>query len=835
MQDIRYALRGLLKNKSFTIAALLTLSLGIGANTAIFTIYRQVLMKSLPVHKPEELVILRSPGPKNGRVIGDTDKSAQAFSYPMYKDLRDRPDSKEVFSGLIARFYLQVGISYAGQSSQVWGEIVSGNYFNVLGVQPALGRVFTAQDDISKGGHPVAVLSYQFWQDRFGGDPRILNQIMKINGHHMTIVGVTQKEFRGVQKGFTPNVFLPMTMKGQMTPNNDGLDDRMNYWAHLIGRVKPGITMAQAEARLAPVYKSILESEAPLQRGMRGNTLKRFTERQLNLIDGSQGRLITQEEVSAPLKLLMGIVGFILLITCANVAGLLIARSAERQKEIAVRQALGASRWRMIRQLLMESIVLSVIGGIAGFTISLWLSSIIGRLMFTHDLTDGVTLTPDSHILLFNFGVSFFTGIVFGVLPAFKAVGSNTMTELREKGSGKAAKSKLRKTLVACETALAIMLLVGAALFARSLYNLKQTNLGLKTDRIITFSLSPELIGYDGPRAINLFQRLEQSLSRTPGIQSVSTATIPIMADNARSANVILDIKMKEVSPETGFYNTGLNDVGPGYFTSMGISLIRGREFNDKDTSPDRKVAVVNESFARKFFENQNPIGHKLMFGGSNRPQPHIEIVGIVKDSKHITIREQVGPFVYTPYMQNQTNGSIYFYLRTSMDQMAIASILKSEVAKLESNLPIAEWRTLDEQINRTHGMDRFTAFLSCAFALLAALLAAIGIYGVIAYSVSQRTHEIGLRMALGAMRSDILKMMTIEGIIPISIGAAVGLIASFMLVKYTESMLYGVSAKDPIAFVVAAALLLVAAFLACIIPARRASKVDPMIALRYE
>ncbi len=831
-QDLRYGLRMLVKSPGFTAVAVLTLALGIGVNTAIFSLLNQVLLRALPIHEPDQLVILSSPGLRLGHVYSDTHDGAQAFSYPMYKDLRDH---NEIFSGLLARHNISLNISYQGQTERADGELVSGNYFDTLGVGAAIGRTFSLEDDITPGAHTVAVLSHGFWSRRFASDPAILNQTMTINGQAMTIIGVARAGFTGVQVGQTPDIFIPITMKAQMTPTWDGLSDRRDYWLNILGRLHAGVSPEQATSAMAALYRGLLESELPLQSGISAQDSERFVNKQLLLGDGSRGRQILQADTRAPIVTLMGMVGFVLLITCANLASLLITRAVARQKEIAVRQALGASRWRLIRQLLVESLVLSIAGGLLGLLVAVWTLAGLLQWIPPSQGMGGLSTELDLNLLAFNFGLAVLTGIFFGLIPALKATRTNLVTALKDQGknvSAGASHSGLRKGLVVVEVALTMVLLVAAGLLARSLYNLRKVDIGIRTDRILAFSISPELNGYTPARSLALFDQMGDALAALPGVEMASSAQLGVFSGSSMGGGITVEGYTPSEGEDMHAFR---NNIGPGYFATLGAPLVAGREFTRQDTAQSQKVVVISESIARSYFSDSNPIGRRMRFGSGRGRPLDLEIVGIVKDSKHANVRNEPEKFVYSPYAQRPGVGEMTFYVRTAQEPGQMAATLREEVARLDASLPVFDMRTLREQIDESIFSDRLMAMLSSAFGLLAALLAAIGIYGVMAYSVTQRTQEIGIRVALGAQPGNVLSMIVRQGMTLVVIGVAIGLGGAFALTRLLSDLLFGVSANDPVTFAAIAVLLAAVALMACYIPARRATRVDPMVALRYE
>jgi predicted permease len=830
LQDLRYGIRTLIKNPGFTVVAVLTLALGLGANTAIFSLTDQILLRLLPVEKPEELVVLRSPGPRKGRVWSDGD-GASSLSYPVYKELVDK---NNVFSGLLARFAVPLSVSGEGQTERANGELVSGNYFDVLGVRPVVGRVFTSDDDRVPGAGQVIVLSHGYWTHHFGADPNILNKTIIVNGALMTVVGVASSGFNGVQVGQTPDIFIPISMKPLMTPNWDGLNDHKDYWLAIIGRLKPGLSPAQAEQALAPIYRRILEEEVPALKST-PEMQQRFVEKPMLMEPGSRGRPILQRGAKEPLLVLMGMVGLVLLIACANVANLLMARGAARQREIAIRMAVGAGRWRLVRQFLVESLTLSVIGGAVGLLVASWtISLLVGSIPESIGAV-GLSATLDLRLLVFTIGLSILTGLLFGLLPAIKATRLNLEGTLREQGSsvsGSLAQVRFRKGLVVSQVVLTTVLLVGAGLFARSLNNLKQLDLGLRADHLVAFSIAPELNGYTPQRTVAFFDQLHQALASQPGVEAVSESVITAFTDTNSSSNIT--VEGYQAGEEEEMQADG-DWIGPGYFSTMGIPLLEGREFGASDTSESPKVGIINETMARRYFAERNPIGSRFTYGAGPGARPDIEIVGVVKDSKHASVRDKSGSFAYLPYSQFKTIGRITFYVKTRQDMGAVASSLRREVQRLDSNLPVFDLKTLERQIDESLFNDKFLTLLSMCFALLAALLASLGLYGVMAYTVTRRTREIGIRMALGATRGIVSWLILREVVVLAVVGLVVGLPAAYGLGRLTESLLFGVKASDPFVFVGAGVLLTAATLLGGYLPARKAASIDPLQALRCE
>jgi putative ABC transport system permease protein len=830
LKDIRYGLRVLGKNPGFTIVAILTLALGIGANAAIFSLTDQVLLRLLPVERPDELVILRSPGPNPGRTWSDGDDAA-SFSYLMYKDLRDHNDA---FSGLLARFAVSVSVAGQGQSELANGELVSGNYFEVLGVRPALGRVFNAQDETAPGANPVAVLSYGYWNRHFGNDPGVLNKKIAVNGTSLTIVGVSRPGFTGVQVGHTPDMFIPITMKARMTPNDNGLADRKNHWAAVIGRLKPGMTVARAEASLVPGYRAILESELT-QLKMSPANQKLFLDRRILLVSGSHGRPILQHDAREPLLVLAAMVGLVLLIACANLASLLVARGEARQREIAVRLAMGASRWRLVQQLLTENLLLGVAGGVAGLALASWMLSGFVAAIPESIGALGLVARLDYRVLAFAAGLSILTGVLFGFTPALRATRADLQSTLKDQGanvSGGKSNVRLRKWLMVSQVALTAVLLAGAGFFAQSLSHLKRENLGLRADHVIEFTIAPELVRYSPAQSIAIADRIREAIAALPGVRAVSAARIPVLSQSNAGTNITAEgYPVKEDEN----IDVAENWIGPSYFATMGTPLLSGREFTEADAAKSPKVAIINETFARRFFAGRNPIGLRVALGSGNDVHPDIDIVGVVKDSKHTDVRSAIRPFLYIPYAQLNDLGQLTFYVRTGQDPASMVATLRKTVEGFDSRLPVFEVKTLTEQVDEIVFSDRLLTFFSLCLALLASLLAAVGLYGVMAYVVARRTREIGIRMALGATQKSVSWMILREVVRMSAAGLAAGLVGAYGIGRLIESQLFGVKAGDPVVFLVAAGVLASVALIAGWLPAHQAAGVDPMVALTYE
>jgi len=830
LQDIRFGLRTLGKNPGFTLVAILTLALGIGANAAIFSLTDQVLLRLLPVERPRELVVLSSPGVGHGRIWSDIE-GGPSFSYPMYKDLRDR---NEVFTGLLARYHLQVNVAGEGQSQLAEGELVTGNYFEVLGVRPFLGRVLTVQDETAPGANPVTVLSYGYWTRHFGSDPNILNKQLAVNGNSLTVVGVARPGFAGIQVGQIPDLFIPITMKAQMTPNWDGLADRNDHWVTMLGRLKPGMSAEKAQAGLAPLYRALMEGDAtPLKLSARDQ--QEFVNRKLVLGTGSHGRPVLQHDAGQPLLVLMAMVGLVLLIACANLAGLLIARGEGRQREIALRLALGAGRVRLVRQLMTESLILALAGGAAGLALASWTLSVIVNSIPEDQGASGLTSQLDYRVLIFACLISVVTGVLFGLVPALRATHTDLQSVLKDQGvnvSGGRTNVRVRKFLLTSQIALTAALLSAAGFFAHSLLNLKTQDLGVRPDHVLEFSISPELNRYTPPQTIALADRIRKSMGPLPGVRSASESEIPMLANSNSSSNVTVPGYNAQEDEDM---NVDQNFVGPNFLATMGIPLLNGREFSEADTGTSPKVAIINEAMARRFFAGRNPIGLRFGFGGGKDVKLDTEIVGIVKDSKNTDVKQAARPFAFLPYSQSEHAGNATFYVRTNQDPVALTATVRNLIAGFDANLPVYGVKTLTAQVDEIMFTDRLVTIFSLCLGLLASLLAAVGLYGVMAYVVARRTREIGIRMALGATQQNVAWMILREILGMLAAGLCVGLIAAYGIGRVVESLLFGVKASDPVVFVLAAVLLAAVAMLAGWLPSRKAANVDPMVALRYE
>jgi len=829
LQDLRYASRTLRKSPLFTIVAVASLALGIGANTAIFSLVNQVILELLPVKHPEQLVLLSGEGQHYGSNTGPN-----SISYPMYQDLRDR---NSVFQGMFCKYGTRLSLTTEGRTELVSAELVSGNYFPVLGVRAAVGRVFTASDDLIQGGHPLVVLSYGYWTTRFAADPGVIGRKVVVAGYPLTIVGVSQAGFDGVEKGFSPQIRIPMMMKHQVASDRwYTLNDRRGRFVQVFGRLKTGESLEQAKAGLQPLFHQVLNMEVQQKEFAKATefTRQQFLRMWMNLLPAAKGHSYLRERLSKPLLALMGMVGLVLLISCSNLANLLVARATARQKEIAVRLALGAGRGRIVSQLLLESILLSLAGGAAGVVLALWIDRAL--LAFLPSSVADLTLsaTPDGRVLLFTIVVSLLTGLVFGLVPALQASRPKLASTLKDQAGaviGGAAVA-LRKGLVTAQVALSLLLLIGAGLFLQSLNHLKELHPGFQVDHLITFQVDPTINGYKPERSLEYYRQLEEKLRALPGVASEGLAVVALLADDEWDSSIAVEgytAKQGEgVDPHMQF-------VSPGFFETMGIPILQGRGFDLRDDKGAPQTAIVNVRFARRYFGSASPIGRHIGMGGDPGTKLNIEIIGVVRDTKYESMRDEIPYELYRPYRQVDFVVGTNVYLRTASDPANFFPALRHTAQSADSNVPVFGMRTLEQQMDISLVTERLLATLSSAFGLLATVLAALGLYGVMAYMVERRTREIGIRMALGAAGGNVVWLVMREVIMLSLAGLAIGLAGALALTRLVEAQLFGIHAGDPTTMILACGAIAAVAVLAGYVPARRATAIDPMRALRFE
>ncbi len=776
MLNLKFAFRTLFKTPFVTIVAIVSLALGIGANAAIFSLFNQILLRPLPVSQPEQLVNLTAPGPKPGSTscsqAGDCDA---VFSYAMFRDLERAQTS---FSGMAAHVGFGANLAANGQTTNAQGLLVSGNYFSVLNLRPAIGRLLTPEDDKTAGESHVVVLSHEFWRMRFAQDPNVVNQTLIVNGQTMTIVGVAPQGFEGTTIGLKPVAFAPITMRGFSQPFK-GFDNRRSYWAYALARLKPGVTIEQARTALAGPYHNILvDVEAPLQKGMSDQTLARFKSKTLGMEPGSRGQSTVTREARAPLTLLLCVTGFVLLIACANIANLLLARGAARASEIAVRLSIGAGRGQLVRQLLGESCLLALMGGVLGVFVAQWTLNLIAT-MLPAEAVNTIKLRIDPSVMVFAGALAVGTGVLFGLFPALHSTRPDLISALKGQSgqpSGARAAARFRTSLATAQIALSMALLVSAGLFTRSLVNVSRVELGLKADNIMMFAVSPELNGYTVQRTRQLFERMQDSLSALPGVTGVTSGTVALLSGSNWGNNVA--VEGFEQGPDTDA-NSRFNEVGPAYFSTLGMTVLAGREFTRSDVAGAPKVAIVNEAFAKKFNLGRGAVGRRMNREGPDKPLD-MEIVGLVANAKYSDVKRDIPPQFFIPHSQDDRTGFGTFYVRAGGEPTALTASITKTMAQLDPNLPLENLRTLPQQIQQNVFLDRFISVLSTAF-------------------------------------------------------ACVGLSAAVGLGQLAQSLLFELKGSDPVVLVASAAALSIVALAAGYIPALRASRVDPMLALRYE
>ncbi|MGD0010886.1 MAG: ABC transporter permease [Terriglobia bacterium] len=867
-QDVRYGLRMLAKSPGFTAVVVLSLSLGIGANTAIFSLIDAVMLKMLPVRNPEQLTLLNWAAqgslrimPANGIIHSlsgnmGQDKTGRftstSFSYPTFEQIHAHND---VFSKVFAFADPDpVNFNVTGQAEWADAELVSGDYFSGLGLAAVVGRTITEADD-KAGAAPVAMISYGYWERRFGREPSVVGRAITINNVPFTIIGVTAPEFFGLQPGRSLDVWLPIHTQPQVEPSwtEEGRSKfirRDDWWVLIMGRLKPGIGEQQARAALEVAFQQSMAAQEeaakktgpPQEPSEHGSPAGAQALPHLELAPASKGLDYLRQEFSKPLFILLTVVGLVLLIACANVTNLLLARARARQKEIAVRLALGAGRRRLIRQLLTESVLLATLGGIIGLVLAYWATSLLVAFMSSGREPVALSVHPDLRVLGFTAAVSVLTGVLFGLAPAFRGTRLDLTPALKESAGGgslgghRSARSGLGKALVIAQVAASLLLLAGAGLFVRTLQNLENLNLGFNRYNILLFGIDPTQNGYQGEKLASFYQELQRRLEALPGVRSASVSSHTLISGSVSIGGISIQGFAPERTETDRDASGGVyfNSVGPRFFETMGIPLVLGRTIGPEDTSGAPKAAVINETLARRYFVNSNPIGRR--FGGDAKTSGDIEIVGVVGDTRYADLRGDVPPTVYFPYLQQPKQlGPMHFEVRTAGNPMDMVTSVRRVVQSLGENLPLMEVKTQTEQIDQTLFQERLFAKLSSFFGLLALALACVGLYGIMSYAVARRTNEIGIRMALGAERHNILGMVMRETLIMVALGVAIGIPAALAATRVISSMLYDLKPTDPLTIAVSASVMIAVAASAGYLPARRASRVDPMVALRYE
>jgi putative ABC transport system permease protein len=828
--DLRLAVRGLRRSPLFTTVAILSLALGIGANTAIFTLIDQILLRKLPVAEPDRLVMLYQRGVHNGNNMG-----TRMHSYPMYKDYQQRAAS---LSEVICRRQIAASVSIDNQTERLDAEMVSGNYFTMLRVKPAAGRVFSSkEDDQIFRGHPAVVLSYDYWVSRFAKNPAVIGKKILVSNYPMTIVGVSAAGFAGLDPARSPQIRVPILMQPVLMPEWTRwlhMDDRRSRWVQVFARLKPGDTVDSAQGPLQGLFMQIrqYESTLPSAKDWSAYDRREFMKGQMLVEPAAMGFSGLRNDFSTALVVLMCMVGLVLLIACANVANLLIARGIMRQREIAVRLSLGASRGRLVKQLLAESLLLSFLGGALGVFVAVGLTRTLLAVVPSEGNPLLIHATPDLRILGFTFALTFLTGIIFGLLPALRASRPDPWTTLKDTAgavAGTGGSLFVRKGLVAAQVALSFLLLFGAGLFVQSLQNLKATDTGVDLDNLVTFQLSPALSGYDDARGTLFYRDVLDRLRSAPGIKTAAMAAVAILSGDEWDSSMSVEGHKPADGEDMQAF---MNQLSPGYFEAMKIPVIEGRDFTRLDVKEDSNVAIVNQKFAEHFFKGKSAVGRHIGWGTGPDTKLNIEIVGVVANSLYEGPREGIRRQVFIPKYGRNTG---VFYVRTNVASSAAYSAIRQEVKRLDATMPIYAMKTLESQLDETLMSDRLVAMLSAGFGFLATLLASIGLYGVMAFVVARRRKELGIRMALGARPGLVLWLVMREVMVLLAIGLAVGIPAAMGLGQLVATQLYGIEPRDP--WIAGGTVLLLAAVSAAagLIPAHRASRINPILALRYE
>ncbi len=833
MRNIRFAFRTLAKTPFVTAVAILSLALGIGANAAIYSLFDQVLLRPLPVQNPNELVYLRMPGPIQGSdSCGAEGCDAAIFSYPMVRDLERQ---QTVLSGIAGHKIIGVSLSIDDAPLTGRGMYVTGGYFQMLGVRPVLGRLIAMPDNEPGQDNMVVVIAHSLWIDQFGSRPDVIGTTLRLNDRSYTIIGVAQREFEGTTFGVQSLVFMPMQSR-VYTGGYNGLENRKDYWVYVMGRLKAGVSRSEAKAGLDAVVRPILlDVEAPLQ-NMSEQTLARFKAKEIVVEPGRRGQSSVHGEARTPLIILFSITAMVLLIACANIANLLLARGASRATEMSVRLALGSSRGRLIAQLLTESLVLAVIGGVVSLLVASWtLSAIAGFL--PQDNTGSFEFTIQLPVILFSGALAVLTGLIFGMYPALHSTRSDLITSIRGgtgqiAGVGGRAAARFRTTLVTVQIALSTALLISAGLFLKSLSNVSREELGIRIEDVATFSISPLRVGYDTLRAKVLYGRIEEELRAIPGVSGVTSSLVPLLSGDSWGNDV--RVQGFECLQDTNC-NSRFTAIGAGYFSMLGSALVAGREFEPSDGMGAARVAVVNQAFADKFGLGRDAVGKFMGYPSEGPDSLGIQIVGVAPNIKYNEVKREPQPVFYLPWAQRNVLGQMYFYVRSNLPPERLVGLIPSVIKGIDPVVPVQELKTMPQQFKENVFLDRMISILSSAFALLATLLAGVGLYGMLAYAVSQRTREIGVRMALGAdgpaVQSMVLKQVAAMTIV----GAAAGAAAAFAAGNAARSLLFGLSGHDPVVFALSILVLSAVALTAGYLPARRAQRIHPMQALRYD
>ena len=828
MPDLRYGLRQLRKTPTFALTAIVTLALGIGANTAIFTVFHQVMLRALPVQRPGELVRLTYTGSHRGRLSIFGGDIGDYFSYPMYRELSDK---NSVFSGLLANSEAQVGAVWKNQPELVNAELVSGNYFDVLGVGAAVGRTLLESDDRVKEGSPVVVLSYDYWKTKFASSSDVVNQTLLINGHPFVIVGVAAQDFSSAIGGYNPRVFLPMMMRSQVTPGVDDIADPRSTWLNIVGRLKPGMSATAAQAALTPLWKSLRAEE--LQKITAGSASFRegfVAKSSIVLVDNAKGFSPLRDDLGTPLMILMGVVLLLAAMTCVNLAGLLLVRAAARSREFSVRYALGAARGRILRQMLIDGLLLGMLGGGLGLVLAPIAVSLLAKQITESSGEALISVAPGGAVLWFNVVLSVGISLLFSLAPAWQMMKPRMGDALRQQSaSTSGGTQRFRRMAIAMQIGLSVLLLSGAGLFLRTLHNLKTQQMGIATDHLLGFAIDPTLAGYAPKDSLAVQERVRNVLAGLPGVRVVGGTTDPVLSGNQSISGMRVE---GYPTPQDESESVESPAITPDYFKAMGIPLVAGRDLTEADGATAQKVAVVNQSFALKYFGSvQRALSHYV----GKHSKMDTQIVGVAADSKHRGVRAGVIPMAYTAFAQETNVTGLQFYVRTEQSSKLAENTVRTALRGLDAKLVIDSMMTMDEQIDNNVSNERMIALLTTNFALIALLMTSVGLYGVLAYATAQRTKEIGIRMALGAQRFAVVRLVLTDMTKVALAGTIVAIPLAVMLARWMRSQLFGVQPFDPVTMAGCIALTVGMVLMAAALPARRAASVEPTKALRTE
>jgi putative ABC transport system permease protein len=833
VQDLRFALRQMRRSPGFVATAVLTLALGVGANTAVYSLLDQALLRSLPVSKPEQLVVLSVPGKAwSGHSSDHGAGEEKSFSYPMYRDLRDQA---KVFDGLIATAPAPVGIAHDRTSEVGDAEIVSGNYFSVLGVGPARGRLLSQTDDTAPGANPVAVLSHHYWMTHLGADPNVVGKTIALNSHSFEVIGVAPENFQSAVWGQTPDLFVPMSMLDTVIPGKGKrLTDHTDRWMNVLGRLREGETTAQAEAGVAPLWHAMRAEELKALGHKPPPFVDEFlTHSKLVIEPGARGLSYTRADMETPLVAVMAMASLVLLLAAVNVASLLLVRSAARVQEFAVRYAMGARSARILQQLLIEGALIGVLGGAAGMLLAPAAMRLLVRRITAVDETSAFHATLDARLFFFGLAVALGVSLLFSLAPAIQLLRPDLVTALKQKAStATGGVLGLRRVVVSVQIGLSVLLLIGAGLFVRTIENLRHVNAGFNTTHLVTFYINPQLAGYPQTQLLPLEQRAMEAMRGLSGVQAVAASDDSELTGNSHNGNVTV---AGYTPPANEDFDVEKNIVNFDYFHAMQVPLVVGRAFNQADDATGQPVAIVNEAFVRHYFKSPAAaIGGRVANGGGNDLH-YMTIVGVARDTRHTNLRDPSVPTLFTPLGQGDAPGRLYFYMRTAMPPEQMFATVRAAMRSVDAALTVADLRTMDEQVERSIANERMIEVLALAFGMLATLLAGVGMYGVLSYSTLQRTREIGIRMALGSSRLSITALVVKEMVRLGVIGVVVAVPCAILLARGLRSQLFGVSAADPLTLAAVVLLMGVVGLAAALLPARRAANVEPMEALRGE